>query len=480
MLEASAKDVTFTYRGSSAPSLTNISITAKPGQVTLLCGGSGSGKTTVLRLFNGLVPHFHAGELEGSVRIESQSVPHSNFSALATSCATVFQNPRTQFYTTEVKQELAFGSENLGIEPQIIIDRINHVATKLSITPLLPRLVWQLSGGQMQRVACAAALCNDTPVIIFDEPTANLSADAIDDLANLIAALKADGHTVIIAEHRVNFISGLVDDVYCFKAGKIVAHKCGNDFYNMTDAERKELGLRSLTPVLIDQQLHVPSQPKSKGLHIEGLRFEYQRNKPVLDIADLCFPTGKVTALTGTNGAGKTTLARIICGLEKAKTGSIKLNGKRFSPKDAYIIMQDPTRQLFSDTVRDEVTLGMSKEAKEKVNVKALLEQLDLAEHQSNHPQSLSGGQRQRLVIATALAAHKLVYIFDEPTSGVGYNHLISISQVMRQLADNGAVVIVITHDAELINEAADSVVKLDPLPYDGSTPKPRLLDRFR
>ena len=176
----------------------------------------------------------------------------------------------------------------------------------------------------------------------------------------------------------------------------------------------------------------------------------------------MCIRDRKITALLGPCGSGKSTLARIVCGLEKAKHASITLNGQKFPSRDAYLVMQDPTRQLFSDTVIDEVTLGTTKAEKQHIDAHAILEELNLADHEADHPQALSGGQRQRLVIATALAANKKVYIFDEPTSGVGYKHLVAISRVMRKLADTGAVVIVITHDAELVTEVADHSVRLD------------------
>lgn len=458
MTIAQATGVTFTYRGADHPSINGANLTISQGTVTLLCGASGSGKTTALRLFNGLIPHFHDGDLTGNVTVDDIDVARVDLSELAHHCSTVFQNPRTQFYTTHVRQELAFGPENLGRDPQEICARIDEVAAELGIADLLESRVTQLSGGQMQRVACAVAMCNNTSMIVFDEPTANLSADVIDQLATLIARLKADGHTIIIAEHRLSFLSGIADRVYCFDKGKIALTATGEEFYATPEAERKHLGLRSLVPVPIPQ---LPP-PAGNGLTIDNLTFAYRHGNTVLNINHVLFPSGRITALLGPCGSGKSTLARIVCGLEKAKHASITLGGQKFASRDAYLVMQDPTRQLFSDTVIDEVTLGTTKAEKQHIDAHAILEELDLADHESDHPQALSGGQRQRLVIATALAANKKVYIFDEPTSGVGYKHLVAISRVMRKLADTGAVVIVITHDAELVTEVADHSVRLD------------------
>ena len=227
MTTAQATRVTFTYRGADHPSINDATITITPGTVTLLCGASGSGKTTALRLFNGLIPHFHDGDLTGSVTVDDIDVARTDLPRLAHHCSTVFQNPRTQFYTTHVRQELAFGPENLGRDPHDIRRRIDEVAAELGIADLLESRVTQLSGGQMQRVACAVAMCNNTSLIVFDEPTANLSADLIDQLATLIARLKADRHTIIIAEHRLSFLSGIVDRVYCFDKGNIALTATG-------------------------------------------------------------------------------------------------------------------------------------------------------------------------------------------------------------------------------------------------------------
>ncbi|OKL53654.1 ABC transporter [Bowdeniella nasicola] len=457
MISAVAKDVTFTYRGAKRCSLEGINVHAAEGEVTLLCGASGSGKTSALRLFNGLIPSFHDGELSGRVRVGDLDVPRTPLGELAEVCATVFQNPRTQFYTTHVIQELAFGLENLGRDPAQIRERIRNVATQVRVEHLLEKRCSRLSGGQMQLVACAVALCATTPLIVFDEPTANLDDESIHALRHLIELLKAEGHTIVVAEHRLSFLAGIADRAYVFDKGRIVRQCNGEEFFSISDAERRELGLRSLA-CLPGAEKPAPTGP---GLLIENLAFGYRRREPVLDIDHMLFPAGRVTALTGENGAGKTTLARLICGLERTRHGRMMLGDKPLKRGDAYLIMQDPTRQLFADTVVDEVTLGLKKRERAEADSMTLLEQLDLADHASDHPQALSGGQRQRLVIATAQAARRKIYIFDEPTSGVGYRHLKAISHTMRHLADSGAVVIVITHDQELIEEAADHVNRL-------------------
>ncbi|MDN5964433.1 MAG: ATP-binding cassette domain-containing protein, partial [Actinomyces sp.] len=206
----------------------------------------------------------------------------------------------------------------------------------------------------------------------------------------------------------------------------------------------------------------------SRGLVLDQVRFSYGRNR-VLDIDHLEFPAGRICVLVGDNGAGKTTLARLLCGLVREDRGSrITLDSRPASARtrtaSSYIVMQDVHRQLFSETVRAEVTLGLSRSERREVDPEDLLARFGLSELAERHPLSLSGGQKQRLVLASAMACHKAVHIFDEPTSGVDERHLVGIAAQLRELADQGAVVIVITHDLELLDACADRIVTLRPL----------------
>jgi energy-coupling factor transport system ATP-binding protein len=211
---------------------------------------------------------------------------------------------------------------------------------------------------------------------------------------------------------------------------------------------------------------------ESTGLRLEHVHFSYD-SKPILDIDHAEFPKGSISALVGANGAGKSTLARLICGLLKEdKHSSITFDGKAVSPKQrtaiSYIVMQDVHRQLFADSLKAEVTLGLKDADRAGSDSTRVLKELDLDAYASRHPLSLSGGQKQRLVIASAILCDKRVYVFDEPTSGVDYRHLTAISERLRALASQGAVVIVITHDIELLESCADRIVRLHSLREDG------------
>ena len=266
---------------------------------------------------------------------------------------------------------------------------------------------------------------------------------------------------MVIAEHRIHYLRDLVDQVYRVVNGEIAETLSGTEFFSLSETDRQDRGLRALRPPEVNLAM-----PTGTGLEISDLRFSYG-SRPVLHIDHLTFPAGAITALAGPNGVGKSTLARVICGLATPDSGTLSLTGQTLNARNRQracaIVMQDVGRQLFGEFVDEEVTLGLGSQACD-VDTTAILESLDLADLAERHPLSLSGGQQQRLAIAAALAGNKQVVIFDEPTSGVDAQHLHSIAQRLLELKKRGAVVIVITHDPELIAACGDYLVSLRPL----------------
>lgn len=484
-------------KNDESPALADILLDAAPGTLTLLCGSSGSGKSTVLRLLNGLVPHFHAGRLIGEVRVSGVDVPATDLSQAGRTTSTVFQNPRTQFFTPLVSSELAFRGENYGIAPDEIISASLLALEELGIADLWTRPLSSLSGGELQKVACAQAMAAGTPVLLLDEPTSNLSPAAIREFTRILEGMKASGMTIVIAEHRLHFLREFVDEALLIEGGRILRRWSGEEFRLLEEGDRIRFGLRTLT---------APADPLSdpgwararetgavtaaasrsmtkeaaedagemnedaalRGLEVRDLRFSYGRRR-VLDIESLSFPSGSVTAVVGDNGAGKSTLCRVLVGLERAERGTwIGLDGARAGAgarlAASAMVMQDVHRQLFSDTVRGEVVLGLTPDHLGGVDVEALLERFALAEFADRHPLSLSGGQKQRLTVAAAVARGARVHVFDEPTSGVDHRQLVEIGAQLRDIAEGGGVVIVVTHDPELVAECADRIVHLRPL----------------
>ncbi|WP_336249942.1 ABC transporter ATP-binding protein [Stomatohabitans albus] len=461
--------------------LRDISLRCEPGTITLICGASGSGKSTVLRLINGLVPHVNEGTLTGTVQVMGESVPDAPIEALGTHSETVFQNPRTQFFTSEVLSELAFRGENWGKAPETILNQAMIAAKQVGIEDLLDQELMNLSGGQLQKVACAQALTPQPPVLIFDEPTSNLSPEAIDQMGELLHTLKAAGHTIIVAEHRLYFLRDLADHVVVMADGAIAHEYDGPTFFNLSEDDRQALGLRTLvdprTPLGPSVHDGTDKREHDDGLVLDQVRFSYG-DKRILDIDHAAFRSHTITAITGDNGVGKSTLARVLCGLARpARGGVIKLKHKRVRSRqrlsETTVVMQDVHRQLFGESVLTEVMIGQTGEDA-TTRARDVLRALGLAGTEERHPLALSGGQKQRLVVAAAVVADKSVYIFDEPTSGVDYRHLNGISAQMRELADRGAVVLVITHDPELIATCADQIVRMESLDTIG-TGQPQL-----
>ena len=460
------RGVSYSYPGGRQV-LDDVDMDVTPGALTLVCGASGSGKSTVLRLLNGLIPNFHEGELSGRVLIDDEDVSSAPIERSGLRTATVFQNPASQFFTTTVADELAFAPQNYRVEAGEIRRRRAGALEELGIGDLAERDLRGLSGGQVQKVACAQALAQRTPVILLDEPTSNLDPRAIDDVRATIGRLKAAGRTLVVAEHRIYFLRGLVDEVVIMGRGRVVHRMAGEDLWRIGEARRKELGLRALErPRLAVRPAGLAAiaggpgrRPAAEdaddavgngadGLLIENLQVE-RSGRLVLDIPRLFFPAGAVTGVVGANGIGKTTLARAVCRLQRARRGArMSLGGRELRSGRAFLVMQDVHRQLFAESVSQEASAPQ-------------LERLDLAALADRHPLSLSGGQKQRLVIATAIDQDARVLILDEPTSGVDHRHLVAIAAELRDLAREGRVVIVISHDVEFLNECADRVIDM-------------------
>ncbi|MGP3964021.1 ABC transporter ATP-binding protein [Nonomuraea sp. 3N208] len=469
------KGVRWTYAGADAPTLDDLTLHVRHGETVVLCGPSGSGKSTALRLMNGLIPHFHDGELEGAVHVDGQAVADLALDRLGRRTGTVLQHPRRQFFTDRTETELAFALENFGEPPEHIRERVTTATAEHELGGFTGLSLQELSGGQQQQVACAAAAAHRPPLLLFDEPTSNLSAAAIERFTATLARLRAGGATIVIAEHRLHFLRGLADRVIAMRDGRVDAEWTGAEFGALDDDTLRAEGLRSLAP---PQRPSLPrphargpsiapgvgssAVPPASGLALRGIRCAF-RGRRVLDIEEAYLPAGAITAITGPNGAGKTTLARILTGLQRHE-GEVLLDGRRLGrtrrQRASAIVMQDVQRQLFTDSVDAELRLAAS-QPEERSG--ALLRDLDLEPVKDRHPLSLSGGQQQRLVVAAARLSGRRIVVFDEPSSGVDRRHLHSITQVMRDLAADGAVVLVISHDEELLALAADRELRLRP-----------------
>lgn len=458
--------------GDRVKALKDVDLSADVGSLTLVCGASGCGKSTLMKALTGLVPQMTPGELDGVVRINGRNLADVALTDVGHLCSSVFQNPRTQFFCDTVAEELAFCGENYGRERATLRQQSERAAKLMGISHLLERKLTTLSGGQLQKVALACALASGAPVLLADEPTSNLDPAAISEVRAALKVLKEQGLTIVVVEHRLHFLRGLADQVLLMEGGRVTRRWSGTEFFSMGQAQRRSLGLRTLVDPgppetwvgqgQAGRQENREATPSQVRLSCRGLSFAYGAN-PVFEGLDADFPAGQITCIAGANGVGKTTLVRVLCGLAAPSSGSISMDGVPASRKTrrsaCALVMQDTGRQLFSDTLAGELTIGASHASGQ--SGEQLLADFDLANLGERHPLSLSGGQKQRLVIAAARATGRPIVILDEPTSGVDARHLDSITATLRRIADEGAAVVVVTHDGEFAAACADRLITL-------------------
>ncbi|MBR5950269.1 MAG: ABC transporter ATP-binding protein [Actinomycetaceae bacterium] len=502
----SLKNVNYRYPDSPdvqadmpAPS-TDITLDIERGSFVLLCGASGSGKTTLTRLINGLIPHYwDTGTLEGTVMVDGVDVPTSTLFDISTRVASVFQNPRTQFFNVDTTSEIAFSLENHGVKADIIKEKVAHSASLCGVENLLGRSIFELSGGQKQKIACACATATNASIFLFDEPSANLDFPAIRDICEVMKHLKETGATVIVAEHRLHYLADLIDRVIYMDNGRIAGDWTGEEFRNFTSSHMVQLGLRPLTtkqfvseeftnPYAHDNVLQENDQ-SAQQWRIDNLSFTYKHSDCGINIERLGIPARKITGIIGANGAGKSTFLRCMAGLEKRARGTLTSpQGEIFKGKkrtaQSYMVFQDVNHQLFTEYLTDEILLSM--DTPDEKRAQELLERMGLDAYQGAHPLGLSGGQKQRLAIASALASARPLLLFDEPTSGLDAKHMKIVAEQLRSLTTHDAkTVLVVSHDIELLLACADNIVLLengevaDMWDMDAPEARARLVDFF-
>ena len=478
----------YTYPGSDRENLTGIDLTVENGSFVLLCGPSGCGKTTLTRVLNGLIPHYYEGTLSGQARLDTSAYRDMSLFAISKKVGSVFQNPKTQFFNVDTTSEMAFGAENHGVAPDEILNRIRDTAAFLGAEPLLDRSIFSLSGGEKQKIACGSTAVMEPETYIFDEPSSNLDSDAARDLRRVMIALKKQGKTIIVAEHRLSYLADLADRVICMRDGSIAKIYTGEEFCALPDAERQKLGLRPLHLASL-AKLPVPEKkPSEEYWTVENLRFSYPgQRREALHIQELKLKKGAVTAVIGHNGAGKTTFLRCLTGLQKHCGGVLRDENNSYPRKQrlkqCFMVMQDVNHQLFTESVLEEVML--SQPAENPAAAEEILRRMDLWQFRDRHPMSLSGGQKQRLAIASAYASEAPVVVFDEPTSGLDLMHMKAVAGVLAELVQTGRTVVVVTHDPELILRCAHQAVQLEKgtiaasYPLDCAKNRERLLAFF-
>lgn len=456
------KNVSFSYQGQKYGNLHNISLNIADGECVLFCGRSGCGKTTVTRLINGLIPHFYSGNLEGEVLINGQLIQDLPMYQISRQVGSVFQNPRTQFFNVDSDSEIAFGIENEALPPKELSLRVEQTTKELRIQKLRGRNIFELSGGEKQKIAFASVYAMNPGVYLLDEPSSNLDMSSVHELQEYLRLIKAQGKTILIAEHRLYYLMDVADRIIYLEQGKISGIYTTEEFRKLTGAQRRQMGLRS-TDLREEQPgcLSVPESPPV--LELKDITLCYKKRK-ILEHISLKAAQGEVIGVVGHNGAGKSTFSRALCGLHKGCEGTFLWRGKPQGSKSrlqtSYLVMQDVNYELFAESVEAECSFGNKNPDRQLVE--DTMKKIGLISFREQHPNTLSGGQKQRVAVAVSLICGKELLIFDEPTSGLDYDSMMQVAGLIRELAASGKIIFVVTHDYEFVCRTCTRVLHFD------------------
>lgn len=456
------KAASFSYQGKEENGINNINITIKKGECILLCGGSGCGKTTITRLINGLIPNFYSGELKGTIKIDNKNVLDMPMYEIAEKVGSVFQNPRTQFFNVDTNSEIAFGVENLSYPYEELKKCIEKTKKDLNIEDLMGRSIFELSGGEKQKIAVASIYAMSPDIYVLDEPSSNLDVDAIIELRNNLMMLKKQGKTIIIAEHRLYYVRDIIDRAMYVDNGEIKKVYSKHEFINILAEERIKLGLRTMDLSKVAPLGNIEKQNKDI-LKIDNMTIHY-KNKVIMENISVCAARGEIIGIIGHNGAGKSTFLRSICGLHKGCRGNFEWDGKKVNQKQrlklSYMVMQDVNYQLFAESVEKECYFGIKNT--DMRSIEQVMKELKIYQYKDCHPNTLSGGQKQRTAVAVSMICRKEILVFDEPTSGLDFDSMQQVAKLLTKLASMGKIIFVVTHDYEFISSVCSRVIHFD------------------
>ena len=435
--------------------LDDINLIVADGECVLLTGESGSGKSSIINSINGLAFEYENAKFSGSVKVNNKDLKGMELYEISLMISSVFQNPKTHFFNVDTTLELLFYLENIGLDRKEMESRMEDMLKLFPIKHLLGRSIFDLSGGEKQILCVAACYISGCKIIVLDEPSSNLDDTYIDILKEMLQILKNKGITLIIAEHRIYYLTDLADRIILVRKGELFKELTKDELLN----SEKQLGLRSAIKTVLK------AQNKSVGNDLNIKKLEYNfKDGSGLKIEDISFCLGNIYGITGKNGCGKSTFLRVMTGLYDKGKSEITFNGKILNKKDrlknSSLVMQDVNHQLFTDSVEEEIKLGVKDLSQDRLD--KVLFGLELTELKDRHPMSLSGGQKQRVAIASVLCKNSRFIFFDEPTSGMDYKNMIRISKLIKEMSIKDNIIFIVSHDNEFLNETADSILCLE------------------
>jgi energy-coupling factor transport system ATP-binding protein len=502
VIELSSVGVVYPGQDVARAALRDVSFTIDEGELVLVVGPTGSGKSTLLRCVNGLVPHFSGGTLTGTVRVDGRDTRTHRPRDLADVVGFVVQNPLASFVTDTVEDELAYGMETLGVDPQAMRRRVEETLDLLGLAEVRDRTLGELSAGQQQRVAIGAVLAAGPRVLVLDEPTSALDPVAAEDVLGALHRLVHDlGVTVLLAEHRLERVVHHADQVLLVENGTVSAPldpaeamarsgvhppvvELGRRMgwsplpLSVRDARRRAADLRSrLASATAERPTSAALGPPittelglsagSGAAEVRGLRVRRGVTQALRGV-DLGLERGTVTAVMGRNGAGKSTLLAALAGQVRATSGQVRVAGLDPAAipsgrlvREVGLVPQDPELLLYADRVDAECDQADHERGMRRGSSRRLLDQLTPGIDADAHPRDLSEGQRLALALAVVLVGRPGLILLDEPTRGLDYPAKTRLVGMLRDLAADGHTVAVATHDVELAAEVADRVVVL-------------------
>jgi energy-coupling factor transport system ATP-binding protein len=479
----SIKDLSFQYNSRSTPAIRDITFDVRPGEVLLIAGSSGCGKTTLMRCINGLIPNAYHGDIKGTINLFGQSVFDMEMSDISQRVGTILQDPERQILGTYVLNDVAFGLESLGMPPKEIFPRVDQALEKMGILYLRDRETFGTSGGEKQKIALAGVLAMQPKILLLDEPLASLDPASAMTALKIFRQLADEGLSVMIVEHRV-------EDVLAIKPERVIYMDEGQITYNgdrqglmeVVDYKRIKLPAdvvirraKKDPPPEFEPMLSPQKSNADALVEFKNVSFQYDEDLPVV-LKDIHFKInqGDVIAILGHNGSGKTTMVKHALGLLKPTKGHVYLEGQdtreitvATAAKSVGYVFQSPTQMLFAPTVRDELAfgpknLGFSKDEIQE-NVKWAIETVHLEEELDTPPLALSFGQQKRISIASVLSMRSRLLMMDEPTAGQDYWNYRAFMDAILQMPGFDSIVF-ITHDLDLALIYANRIIIL----YDG------------
>ena len=466
------ENLSFRYRDRATTAVRGLSFSANPGQILLIAGASGCGKTTLIRAVNGLIPRSYKGELGGRVLLHGEDTAGWPLSRISQTVGTVLQDPERQILGTRVLHEVAFGLENLGLPRPEILARADEALEYLNIAYLRDRETFNLSGGEKQKVALAGVLAMRPSILLLDEPLASLDPASAYETLDMVRRLADEGMTVLMIEHRVEDVLRIRPERVMFMAdGEIKYLGPLGGLADVVDYHEVKLS----APVVIERAKRDPAPAELKILPSSALgtgpsaeplvsfqqvAFDYESGAEVLHGIDLDIRRGDVIAVQGPHGAGKTTFVKHAIGLLKPKAGRVLVGGR--DTREASVaqiaatlgyVFQSPSHMLFAPSVYEELAFGPKnlQHPKDRIEkeVQEALRIVNLSDKEKDPPLALSFGQQKRVSIAAILAMRSRILVMDEPTAGQDYRNYMSFMDAILQLPGFEAILF-ITHDVDL------------------------------